>query len=37
MIGLACGMGIGFTAEHYTSGKVVEDLAEQSDNTRGRT
>ena len=33
VIGLACGMGIGFTAEHYTSGKVVEGLAEQSDNT----
>ncbi|MDJ0973074.1 MAG: sodium-translocating pyrophosphatase [Planctomycetota bacterium] len=32
-VGLACGMGIGFTAEHYTSGKVVEELAEQSDNT----
>jgi len=33
IIGLACGMGIGFTAEHYTSGRTVEDLAEQSDNT----
>jgi len=33
VVGLACGMGIGFTAEHYTSGKTVEDLAEQSDNT----
>jgi len=33
VLGLACGMGIGFTAEHYTSGKVVEELAEQSDNT----
>jgi K(+)-stimulated pyrophosphate-energized sodium pump len=33
VVGLACGMGIGFTAEHFTSGKVVEDLAEQSDNT----
>jgi K(+)-stimulated pyrophosphate-energized sodium pump len=32
IIGLACGMGIGFTAEHYTSGKVVEQLAEESDN-----
>ena len=32
IIGLACGMGIGFTAEHYTSGKTVEILAEQSDN-----
>ena len=32
IVGLACGMGIGFTAEHYTSGKTVEDLAEQSDN-----
>ena len=32
ILGLACGMGIGFTAEHYTSGKVVEELAEQSDN-----
>jgi K(+)-stimulated pyrophosphate-energized sodium pump len=32
VLGLASGMGIGFTAEHYTSGKVVEDLAEQSDN-----
>ncbi len=30
--GLVAGMGIGFTAEHYTSGKVVEDLAGQSDN-----
>jgi len=32
VVGLACGMGIGFTAEHYTSGKTIEDLAEQSDN-----
>ncbi len=32
VVGLACGMGIGFTAEHYTSGKTVEELAEQSDN-----
>ncbi|MDA1194165.1 MAG: sodium-translocating pyrophosphatase [Planctomycetota bacterium] len=32
IIGLACGMGIGFTAEHYTSGKTIETLAEQSDN-----
>ncbi len=32
VLGLACGLGIGFTAEHYTSGKTVEDLAEQSDN-----
>ncbi|MEZ6028077.1 MAG: sodium-translocating pyrophosphatase [Planctomycetota bacterium] len=32
VLGLICGMGIGFTAEHYTSGKTVEDLAEQSDN-----
>ncbi len=32
IIGLACGMGIGFTAEHYTSGKTVEGLAEESDN-----
>ncbi len=32
VVGLACGMGIGFTAEHYTSGKTVEALAEQSDN-----
>jgi K(+)-stimulated pyrophosphate-energized sodium pump len=29
--GLISGMGIGFTAEHYTSGKTVVDLAEQSD------
>jgi K(+)-stimulated pyrophosphate-energized sodium pump len=29
--GLAAGMGIGFTSEFYTSGKTVEDLAEQSD------
>ncbi len=33
VLGLGAGMGIGFTAEHFTSGKVVEDLAEQSDNT----
>jgi K(+)-stimulated pyrophosphate-energized sodium pump len=33
IVGLACGMGIGFTAEHYTSGKTVVDLAGQSDNT----
>ena len=32
VVGLLCGMGIGFTAEHYTSGKVVEQLAEESDN-----
>ncbi len=32
VIGLGCGMGIGFTAEHYTSGHTVEDLAKQSDN-----
>ncbi|MDF1702486.1 MAG: sodium/proton-translocating pyrophosphatase, partial [Planctomycetota bacterium] len=32
VVGLACGMGIGFTAEHYTSGGTVEKLAEQSDN-----
>ena len=31
MVGLLSGMSIGFTAEHYTSGKTVEDLAEQSD------
>ncbi|MFV1959223.1 MAG: sodium-translocating pyrophosphatase, partial [Planctomycetota bacterium] len=30
--GLVAGMCIGFSAEHYTSGKTVEDLAEQSDN-----
>ncbi len=29
--GLLAGLCIGFTAEHFTSGKVVEDLAEQSD------
>jgi K(+)-stimulated pyrophosphate-energized sodium pump len=32
IVGLACGMGIGFTAEYFTSGRTVEDLAEQSDN-----
>jgi K(+)-stimulated pyrophosphate-energized sodium pump len=32
MVGLLAGLGIGFTAEHYTSGRVVEDLAGQSDN-----
>jgi K(+)-stimulated pyrophosphate-energized sodium pump len=32
IVGLACGMGIGFTAEHYTSGRTVERLAEESDN-----
>jgi K(+)-stimulated pyrophosphate-energized sodium pump len=31
--GLVCGMLIGLIAEKFTSGKVVEDLAEQSDNT----
>jgi K(+)-stimulated pyrophosphate-energized sodium pump len=30
--GLACGMLIGLIAEKFTSGKVVEDLANQSDN-----
>jgi K(+)-stimulated pyrophosphate-energized sodium pump len=30
--GLLAGMGIGFTAEYYTSGKTVRDLADQSDN-----
>jgi K(+)-stimulated pyrophosphate-energized sodium pump len=30
--GLVCGMLIGLIAEKFTSGKVVEDLAEQSDN-----
>ncbi len=29
--GLVAGMGIGFTAEYYTSGKTVRDLADQSD------
>ncbi len=32
IVGLGCGFAIGLTAEHYTSGKVVEKLAEQSDN-----
>jgi K(+)-stimulated pyrophosphate-energized sodium pump len=29
--GLLAGLGIGFTAEHFTSGKTVERLAEESD------
>jgi K(+)-stimulated pyrophosphate-energized sodium pump len=32
LAGLLAGLGIGFTAEYFTSGKTVRDLADQSDN-----